>query len=73
MIKAYIDPSVMSYTIQIVAGAVITVGAVFAVVFRKAKKKAKNVLKIEDKKTTEEDIVDLSETAAEPEASEKTE
>ncbi len=67
MIKAYIDPSVMSYTIQIVAGAVITIGAVAAIVFRKVKKKAKDVLKIEDKKTTEDDIVDLSEDNSENE------
>ena len=57
----YIDPSVMSYTIQIIAGAVITLGAVFAVVFRKFKKKAKNALKIEEKKEMEDDIVEFDE------------
>ena len=61
MIKAYIDPSVMSYTIQIVTGAVITVGAVAAIVFRKVRKKAKDVLNIEEKKEYEEDIVEITE------------
>lgn len=57
----YIDPSVMSYTIQIVAGAVITLGAVFAVVFRRFKKKAKEKLNIEEKKEVEDDIIEYSE------------
>ncbi len=57
----YIDPSVMSYTIQIIAGAVITLGAVFAVVFRRIKKKAKQTLNIEDKKEIEDDIVEIEE------------
>ena len=61
MHQLYIDPSVMSYTIQIIAGAVITLGAVFAVVFRRVKKKAKNALNIEEKKEIEEDIIDLTE------------
>ena len=56
----YIDPSVMSYTIQIIAGAVITLGAVFAVFFRKFKKKAKKTLNIEEKKEVEDDIVEIS-------------
>lgn len=58
--KAYIDPSVMSYTIQIVAGAVITVGAVVGIVFRRAKNKVKKTLNIEEKKEIEDDIVDYS-------------
>ena len=51
----------MSYTIQIIAGAVITLGAVFAVVFRRIKKKAKQTLNIEDKKEIEDDIVEIEE------------
>lgn len=58
----YIDPSVMSYTIQIVAGAAITIGAVVGIVFRKAKKKVKKTLNIEEKKEVEEDIIDLSDS-----------
>ena len=61
MQRLYIDPSVMSYTIQIIAGAVITLGAVFAVFFRKFKKKAKKTLNIEEKKEIEEDIVAFEE------------
>ena len=51
----------MSYTIQIIAGAVITLGAVFAVFFRRFKKKAKNALNIEEKKEIEDDIVEIKE------------
>lgn len=61
MIKLYIDPSVMTYALQFIVGAAITVGAIVAVVFRKMKKKVKNTLNIEEKKEIEEDIVDLSE------------
>lgn len=63
MITLYIDPSVMTYALQIVVGAVITVGAVVGIVFRKMKKKVKNTLNIEEKKEVEEDIVDLSQTS----------
>ncbi len=65
--KAYIDPSVMSYTIQIVAGAVITVGAVVGIVFRRAKNKVKKTLNIEEKKEIEDDIVDYSVSSAKDE------
>lgn len=58
----YIDPSVMSYTIEIIAGAVITLGAIFGIVFRKVRKKAKDVLNIEEKKEFEDDIIDLSDS-----------
>ena len=37
--NAYIDPSVMTYLIQVVAGIVVAVGAVAGIYFRKAKKK----------------------------------
>ncbi|MGN0457619.1 MAG: hypothetical protein ACI4IL_01440 [Eubacterium sp.] len=62
MVTLYIDPSVMTYALQIVVGAVITVGAILGVVFRKAKKKVKKTLNIEEKKEVEEDIIDYSET-----------
>ena len=57
--KLYIDPSVMSYTIQIVAGAVITIGAIAGIVFRKMKKNVKKTLNIDENKNkeVEEDIV----------------
>lgn len=58
---AYIDPSVMTYTIQAVAGVVIAVGAVIGIVWRNARKKAKQVLNIDEnaKKEIEEDIVEI--------------
>lgn len=39
---AYIDPSAMTYVIQIVAGAVITIGATAGFYWRRIKKAAKN-------------------------------
>ena len=42
--SAYLDPSVMTYTIQVVAGVVVAVGAVVGVYWRKAKKKVQNSL-----------------------------
>ena len=41
---AYIDPSVMTYTIQAIAGVVIAVGAVAGIYWRKAKKKVNEKL-----------------------------
>jgi len=55
----YIDPSVMTYTIQAVAGIVIAVGAGIGIYWRKAKKKTMDKLGIDEnaKKEVEEDIV----------------
>ena len=44
MTFAYIDPSVMSYTVQAVAGVAIALGVVFGVFWRKVKKGANKVL-----------------------------
>ena len=60
-IKLYIDPSVMSYTLQFVVAGVVTVGAIAGIIVRKAKKKSKKTLNIEEKKEVEDDIIDLSE------------
>ena len=49
----YIDPSVMTYTIQAVAGVIIAIGAFVAVYFRKAKKKINNKLGIDENKNKE--------------------
>ncbi len=59
--SAYLDPSVMTYTIQAVAGVVVAVGAVVGVYWRKAKKKVQNSLGMDEnaKKTVEEDVVEL--------------
>lgn len=56
---AYIDPSVMTYTIQAFAAVIITVGTVIGVIWRRAAKKAKKVLNIDEnsKKEVEDDIV----------------
>lgn len=55
---AYLDPSVMTYTIQIVAGIAVAVGAVAGVYWRKAKKVLQDKLGIDENahKEVEEDI-----------------
>ena len=60
----YIDPSVMTYSIQAIAGVAIAVGAVIAVFWRKAKKKVNDKLGLENnsKKEVEEEIVLVEET-----------
>lgn len=44
MTFAYVDPSVMSYTVQAIAGVAIALGVVFGVVWRKIKKGANKAL-----------------------------
>lgn len=60
---AYIDPSVMTYSIQAIAGVAIAIGAVVAVFWRKAKKKVSDKLGLENntKKEVEEEIVVVEE------------
>ena len=60
---AYIDPSVMTYSIQIVAGVVVAAGAVIGIYWRKAKKKVQDKLGIDENanKTVEEDVVEIIE------------
>ena len=60
-VSAYLDPSVMTYTIQVVAGVVVAVGAVVGVYWRKAKKKVQDKMGIDEnaKKEIEEDVVVL--------------
>ena len=41
---AYVDPSVMSYTVQAVAGVVIALGVIFGVVWRRIKRGARKAL-----------------------------
>ena len=55
--QAYIDPSVMTYVIQAVAGIVIAIGAVIGIYFRKAKKKVQDKLGIEETKEMESDDI----------------
>ena len=49
-VTLYIDPSVVTYLIQAVAGVVIAVGAVVGIYFRKAKKKVNDKLGIDENK-----------------------
>ena len=60
---AYIDPSVMTFAVQVVAGVAIAVGAVVGVLWRRAKKKVQEKLGIDENagKEVEEDIVEIDE------------
>ena len=60
MTLAYIDPSVMSYTVQAIAGVAIALGVVFGVVWRKIKKGANKVLRRDENagKEVEEDVAE---------------
>ena len=60
---AYIDPSVMTYSIQAIAGVAIAVGAVVAVFWRRAKKKVSDKLGLENntKKEVEDEIIVVEE------------
>ena len=57
--NAYIDPSVMTYMIQAIAGVVIAVGAGLGVYLRRARKKLNEKLNIEEnqKKEVESDEI----------------
>ena len=44
MMLSYVDPSVMSYTIQALAGVAIALGVVFGIVWRKVKRGANKAL-----------------------------
>ena len=61
----YVDPSVVTYGIQALAGVVVAVGAVAAILWRKAKKKVSNALKLEEnsKKEQDEEITLVDEDA----------
>lgn len=61
-VSAYLDPSVMTYTIQVVAGIMVAIGAVVGVYWRKAKKKVQDKLGIDENahKEVEEDIIEFS-------------
>ena len=69
-ILAYVDPSVMTYTIQAVAGAVIALGAVIGVTWRVMKKKTQKALNIDEnsKKEMEEDVQIIEDNAAQTDA-----
>ena len=56
---AYVDPSVMTYAIQAIAGVVIVVGVSVGVIWRRFKRKAAKVLHIDENagKEVEADVV----------------
>ena len=53
MIGGYIDPSVMTYAIQAIAGVVIAIGAAVGIYWRKAKKKMNEKLGIDEDRNKE--------------------
>lgn len=57
-VRAYLDPSVATFAIQVIAGVAVAVGAVAGVLWRKAKKKVQDKLGIDEnaKKEVEADI-----------------
>ena len=57
--EAYIDPSVMTYVIQAVAGIVVAVGAVVGIYGRKAKKKVNEALGVDENKNKEVESDDI--------------
>lgn len=56
---AYIDPSVITYVIQAVAGIVIAVGAVVGIYWRKAKKKINDKLGVDENRNKEVESDDI--------------
>ena len=60
-VAGYLDPSVMTYAIQVVAGVVVAVGAVAGIYWRKAKRKLQDKLGIDEdtKKQVEDDMIEL--------------
>lgn len=70
---AYLDPSVMTYTVQVVAGIAVAVGAVVGIYWRRAKRKVQEKLGIDENanKEVEEEIVEYSEDEAAVKADEE--
>lgn len=59
-VSAYIDPSVMTYAIQAIAGIVIAGGAFAGIYLRKAKKKVNEKLGIDESKNKEVESDEIS-------------
>lgn len=66
---AYLDPSVMTYTVQVVAGVAVALGAVVGIGWRRAKRKLREKFGIDENagKEVEDDIVEY---AGEPDETE---
>ena len=58
--QAYIDPSVITYVIQAVAGIAIAVGAAVGIYWRRAKKKINDKLGIDENKNKEVEEDDIT-------------
>ena len=60
-IGGYLDPSVMTYAIQVVAGVIVAVGAIVGIYWRKAKRKVQNKLGIDEnaKKEVVSDVIEI--------------
>lgn len=56
---AYIDPSVMTYAIQAIAGIAIAIGAVIAMYWRNAKKKIGKKLGVDENKNKEVEVDEI--------------
>lgn len=59
---AYIDPSVMTYVIQVVAGILVAAGAIIGIYWRRAKRNAMKRLGIDEnaKKEVEDEIIEIT-------------
>ena len=62
-VHAYLDPSVVTFTIQVVAGVAVVVGATVGILWRRARKKVKDKLGIDENanKEVEEEVVEYDE------------
>lgn len=65
--EAYIDPSVMTYIIQAVAGIIVAVGAAVGIYWRKAKKKVTQSLGIDENQNKEVESDEIIVTSEEEE------
>lgn len=59
-VKAYVDPSVLTYVIQAVAGIVIAVGAAVGIYWRRAKRKINDKLGIDENRNKEVESDDIT-------------
>ena len=66
MVGGFIDPSVMTYAIQAIAGVVIAVGAAVGIYWRKAKKKVNEKLGIDENRNKEVSQADGNRRLARP-------
>lgn len=57
--KAYIDPSVVTYIIQAVAGVIVAVGAAAGIYWRRAKRKLNDKLGIDENRNKEVESDDI--------------